>query len=569
MQKQRVSRREKSSVRELLMIHRTTRLASTEDSRLIELFYISLNTPVSLSCYLLFKSGEYDQLVEKEVSPSDYNDGASFRDDFAAVSFLRKNASLQTTFNKKSAAISAFKEAEEICKGVNCNFRNEQSRSQLTTGDYDVLKKTRRKIAQILGYFDIDQVLNTASWGPGSTLLIKGSEVSASHKFDLECQMTREAYDLFHSVMLKAYPTWEKLKNVTCVVGNKIVTVPKNAKTDRTIAIEPGLNTWIQLGIGRLMRKRLRRAGFNLDSDRKNQHSAFLGSVNGYLATVDFKAASDTISYELVRFLLPPVWFSVLDSARSHYYMLDGVPHLSEKFSTMGNGFTFELESLIFAALGVCLCTESGLDTASVSIFGDDLILPAELVVQLDRLCTYMGFTINTKKSFSSGVFRESCGSYYFNGLDVKPLFLKKRILFTKDLYRFANGIRDLSHRRNLYSGCDVRFRYLWRQICDCVPEPLRVFGPLSSGDATIHCNINTCLEARNRKDGWEGFTFPAFPTVAVDVERDTHGLLLARLLSPSRDLAYKNAVSLRAKTKIIYKKRMFVALWYDFGSWN
>jgi hypothetical protein len=380
--------------------------------------------------------------------------------------------------------------------------------------------------------------------------------------------MTNEAYDLFHSVMVAAYPTWEKLKTVTSVPGNKIVTVPKNAKTDRTIAIEPGLNSWIQLGIGRLVRKRLRRAGFDLNSDSKNQRSAYKGSIDGYLATVDFKAASDTISLELVRNLLPERWFTVLDAARSHYYKLGDQVHLSEKFSTMGNGFTFELESLIFVTLGTSLCIENNLDPSSVSIFGDDLIIPGELVAQLTRLCTYLGFTINTKKSFSSGVFRESCGSYYFDGLDVKPFFLKKRLLYIKDLYRYANSIRDLSHRFNQNNGCDVRFRYAWQQICTTVPASVRKYGPVTAGDAVIHSSLVDCKEARNRRDGWEGFTFPGFPTVAVDVERNSHGLLLSRLSQPSRDLAHNNAVSLRAKTKILFKKRMFVALWYDYGPW-
>lgn len=568
MHKQKVPRGNKNLSCELLTVHRKTRLAVTDNSDLIQLFFISLNSPVSLACYLMYKYGENDQLVEKEINPLDYNDKFSFRDDFAAVSLLRKNAFLRTSYNKKLTALDAFNDAEEKCKDVNRRYRENLSSPFLIGDDHATLKRIRSKIRQILGDFDIDLVLDLASWGPGATRLVKGEETSSSHKFDFECQMTLEAYDLFMPVMKAAYPNWSMLNYVTDIPGNKIVTVPKNAKTDRTIAIEPGLNTWIQLGIGRLIRKRLRSAGFDLNSDAKNQRSAYTGSIDGKLATIDFKAASDTISYELVKNLLPDKWFAVLDAARSHYYTLGNETHLSEKFSTMGNGFTFELESLIFATIGTVTCIDTGLDPVSVSIFGDDLIVPVECVEQLTRLCNHMGFTINQKKSFSSGVFRESCGSYYFDGLDVKPYFLKKGLTHIKDLYRFANSVRDLSHRFNQNIGCDERFRHLWKLTCSKVPQSVRMYGPKSSGDATIHCSLNSCKDARNRKDGWEGFTFPGFPTVAVDVERESNGLILSRLHRPSRDMAFGNAVSLRAKTKILFKKRMLVVLWYDFGEW-
>lgn len=555
------------SSRELLQIHRKTRLTKSDELEVAEQFYIALDTPVSLTCCLLLRYGELAQLVEKDVNPLNYNSGPAFRDDFAAVSFLRKNAQLKTGHNKKESALKAFEVAEGICEGVNVRLRDPSSFHSLNVEDYRALKSARRKIDAILKDFDIDKVLSLCSWGPGSTLLIKGSEVSASHKFDFESEMTRDACDLFLPVMKKAYPTWEKLNHITYKPGNKIITVPKNAKTDRTIAIEPGINTWIQLGIGKLIRERLRKAGFNLQSDMKNQRSARQGSIDDYLATIDFKAASDTISYEVVKFLLPPRWFSVLDSARSHYYTLNGVVHKSEKFSTMGNGFTFELESLIFATLALACC-ESYEERQAVSIFGDDLIIPTVRVPQLARLCSFLGFTINVEKSFVSGPFRESCGSYFFDGLDVKPYYHKKALLYIKDLYRVSNSIRELAHRFNQYNGCDVRFKATWNTLVSKVPLAVRLFGPQSSGDATIHESFLACHDVQRRKDGWEGFNFPGFPTVAVDVERESHGLLLSRLSVPSRDQAYQNLVALRAKTRILFKRSMHAVQWHDFGPW-
>ena len=36
-------------------------------------YYKCLDTPIALSCFLLLKYGEYDQLVSKGINPLDYN----------------------------------------------------------------------------------------------------------------------------------------------------------------------------------------------------------------------------------------------------------------------------------------------------------------------------------------------------------------------------------------------------------------------------------------------------------------------------------------------------------------
>lgn len=80
--------------------------------------YIQLNTPISLSCFLLLAAGEWDQLALKRVSPSTYLDvpsgAARYAKDVQAVDLLRK-APLQTTFDRKVAAEKSFLAAEEQC----------------------------------------------------------------------------------------------------------------------------------------------------------------------------------------------------------------------------------------------------------------------------------------------------------------------------------------------------------------------------------------------------------------------------------------------------------------------
>lgn len=605
MSKQSSQRKSAKALREQTLRQvREFRLHTADNQRVIENYFVTLDTPVSLACYLLYRNGEFDQLVSKELDPHHYNNGEQFRDDFAAVSFLRKHETLKTTFNRKQAALQTFAEGEVSCKSTNKRIRDYLSGSRQTLPNEYHLTGAIHKIDRILGAFCIDDVLDTCGWGPGTTLFVKGEDTSGARKFDIDSDFTADAYDLYGDVMVMAYPTWENLHTPRFLPGNKISTVPKNAKTDRTIAVEPGGNSWIQSGLGRSIRQRLRFSGYNLNSDLKNQRGAYIGSLDGTLATVDFKAASDTISIETVRLLLPPTWFQALDAARSKYYTLDGVVHRSEKFSTMGNGYTFELESLIFLSLGLAVCEEMGVDDDGVSIFGDDLIIPTQCVAKLTALCTFLGFTVNSRKSYSSSCFRESCGSYYFNGLDVKPLFFKTDLLYVKDLYRLANAIRGLSHRYASRVGCDSRFRGIWSLLVHLLPSGLRLFGPVSSGDATIHHNLVDSSPAVHSQ-GWCGYTFTGLPERTVSIETESFGLLLSKLNRRTRDkgifisrplnkgyftsdpwksnslnqklewlfpldiLSMGNRISLRERTRIVYNTKMFVHQWYDYGTWT
>lgn len=553
--------------RDTLRDIRAYRLHSADQRRIVSAFYLSLGSPVALSCELLYRNGEFKQLVEKEIDPRQYTDAHAFQVDFAAISFLRKNTFLKTGINLRGVALATFEQGELGCKASNHRLRRLSSPGIVHRDDWSVINLQIRKIERLLKDFDIDELLKRSGWGPGTSLGVKGDDTSSSRKFDVEVDVTLDAYRLFGEILRKAYPTWENLTKVNFVAGNAVITVPKNAKTDRTIAVEPGLNLWLQLGIGKMLRRRLKRAGYNLDKDLKNQKGAYQGSLDDSLATIDFKAASDSISCAVVELLLPPKWYSVLDAARSKRYTLQGTTHWSEKFSTMGNGFTFELESLIFVTLALAICESRDISTSGVSIFGDDLILPPECVPQLARICTLYGFTINASKSFSSGNFRESCGAYYFKGYDVKPIFLKDRPLRLKDVYRLANRTRILAHRFALRQGCDGRFKGLWYLIVSFVPKKLQYLGPEHAGDAVIAVNPSE-TNARPHKDGWEGFSFPAIPSVAVQVEKDSQGLLLARLHSPSRELPLGNFDPLRKQTRIALKYAMFCRLWYDYGPW-
>jgi hypothetical protein len=379
-----------------------------------------------------------------------------------------------------------------------------------------------------------------------------------------------------------AYPLWaERLlgpDNSGClkedafkfVAGNEVVTVPKNAKTDRVIAIEPGLNLWFQKGCGSMIRRRLRRFGVNLNSQENNQQLARASSSTGLLATVDFSSASDSISYNLVREVIPSRWFTLLDVCRSPVGNHDSSQIRWNKFSSMGNGFTFELESLIFFAAALAVCENSGVSTREISVFGDDVIIPSSCYDLFSSFCDFLGFKVNNQKSFSSGYFRESCGSHYFAGVDCKPIFLKEILTNVQSIYRLANNVRMLAHRRNSYYGCDSMLERCWRNLVSWVPKPLRLRIPAGQGDGGFISNFDEATPSRARY-GVEGYHYRALIETGVKRSSEQLGLLLARLWSPSPS-AHKNTYALRGRTRLslsrISDSGCLVKQWYDLGPW-
>lgn len=451
-------------------------------------------------------------------------------------------------FNKRERAMLRFHEAEERCREA--NFR--VSRSLLMSNDVNsVIHTAIREIERVLGEFKLDEMLGFGRFGPGASLCVKGAYTTEYYKYcgtapSVSPEAVPYAEALFaYDVQWKAHlcgvhpfdvrgpfsplqgTTWKSVTNY-----NKVAFVPKNAKTFRSIAIEPYFNVYFQLGIGAMIRTRLyRRAGINLDSQERNQMLASLGSISGKLATIDFSMASDTISIETVRLLIPPTWFEHLDRLRSKNYVMDkGKPRFYQKFSSMGNGFTFELETLIFYALAVASCDHVGVSAENVSVFGDDVILPVEAYPLYEEVCAYLGFKTNEEKSFASGNFRESCGEDYLGGTNVRPVFCKE-LDTTQHVASLAN--RLLALNRAVGSGSRVN-DMLHHAVCllhSRIPRDVRrqVVGPPSEDvDGYIHTDDIAQLAGsdyvrwNHYEQHWEHPTIGFKPTRKKGISDDT-----------------------------------------------
>jgi hypothetical protein len=536
-------------------------------------FLSAIDTPKSLAVWLLWKHKEHDQLTSIDVNPEHYGENPyRFRLDLAATSLLSKARFLKTSFKKEEVAFKKFFKFEELCRETNHRFRNPGQDPLNHGSSVWLLNATKRKISMILGDFSPDEFVDQANWGPGVSTLVKGEHVSAVNKFHAGRGITRDLYSLVSDWFPVAYPTWHNSLS-RCYgenyfvheVGNAIVTVPKNSKADRVIAIEPDINLWFQKAIGSMIRRRLRRVGIDLNTQLTNQQLAKRASKDFSLATVDFSSASDSISLEVVRELLPPRWFQLLDACRSKFGTLDSGPIKWEKFSSMGNGFTFELESLIFYAAASAVVDYLELPQ-EISVFGDDVILPNAAFDLFSSFSRFLGFIVNPEKSFYSGYFRESCGSYYFNGVDCKPIFLKERLSNVESLYKLANGLRLLAHRYNDHCSCDSRFRDCWTAILLRIPEPLRLRVPREAGDTGLVSNFDEATPSRARY-GIEGFFYRALTSVGVKTTTEVEAVLLARLWQPSIQ-EYNNSYTLRGRSRRMVSHSL-VPRWYNLGEWE
>jgi len=259
-------------------------------------------------------------------------------------------------------------------------------------------------------------------------------------------------------------------RRVSLVHYNKLSFVPKTAKTDRSIAVEPFLNSFLQKGIDSVMRIKLRRVGLDLSNQFPNQELARLGSLedeNPY-CTIDLSSASDTMATEMVLDALPPLWGDLLDSVRCHYYVDEGVVRKYSKFVSMGNGFCFPLQSLIFAA--VCHASSVMCSVRSdFRVYGDDIIVRRNVFESVVRNLRRLGFIPNPRKTFSEGPFRESCGTDWYAGVNVRPIYIDSPLDSWGRIYSLYN--QSLRREPHVYDY----FRKVRNLLLQRVPRSVRL----------------------------------------------------------------------------------------------
>lgn len=474
----------------------------------------AINTPLSLGLFLRLKyKVELSSLVGR--SPLSYLDSESYFKDAQVVALVKKCVDLGSNSEaRKTAAFSRWLTAERQCFTTNRRFY-----SYLDTGFFpgenqvffhNFVEEVKKVIAEALGPVPHDL---RGAFGPGRTALIDKA-VCIETKFVSPPELTGEAWLHLRSEMTGLWSHClsgsefselnRSVDDFPFVRGNVWGSVPKNSSTDRSIGFEPSFNLFVQKSIGSKLKSRLRRLGLLDQHARcpvfdgrqyiagrrarlaKDHHMrlARLSSIDDTLATIDLSNASDTVSSAVVETLLPKPWFQLLDSVRSPMTNVNGRWYRLEKFSSMGNAFTFELETLIFYAL----CKATGkyfsvdLDTSeNFSVFGDDMIVPSSIAHPLLSVLQFFGFTTNAEKTFLHGPFRESCGGDYYAGCDVRPFFYTRAPRNPSEIFALCNKIWKVRDR--LPALLEVR-----KKLIGQLPLPLRrVTGDASLGDSVLH----------------------------------------------------------------------------------
>lgn len=483
-----------------------------------------------------------------------------FRVRYQVTSLLKKFQFPGNASQRRQAAKEKFLSAEDQCERTNSLVLSNDFHSQFCSDPVVALifDHTKSFLRQLLGT-SIPERNKLTEWsrhGPGANMDTKNGQTSMYNKYadvPYSCSTRATGHarlaiaddQRWMNALMIRYCTemeipccldidWESFWSwaITTVDYNRITFVPKNAKTDRSIAIEPSLNLYLQLGVDGYIRRRLKRWGVDLDDQSKNQRLAELGSVlwteaDPYV-TLDLAAASDTVSVGVCHALLPVQWFSYLCDIRSPFGVLDDEIIVYEKISSMGNGFTFALESAIFAAI-VYACNKvlrGNVKHDDYAIFGDDIVCLRSVSNRVKQMLNLCGFSINLDKSHESGPFRESCGADYLAGNPVRPVFLTEQPTTVFGLWCDMNRLR---RHLSLYRGLE------WdTQTCDLIrqwiPPRLRGFqGPCSNETFDTYEHVPRPT-TRQRNSLWR------YRALRVTLrERRVSDLLFRKLMHPLR----------------------------------
>lgn len=255
---------------------------------------------------------------------------------------------------------------------------------------------------------------------------------------------------------------------------SRLAIVPKDFRGHRLICIEPKELQFAQQGIMRVLYQHvhahfLTRRSIDFTDQEKSQRL----SRDLHYATIDLKDASDRISVQLARLILPTPFFELVGRYRSSHINLP-LEHIhSSIYLTMGNALCFPVETLTFWALSLAaMMVKDGFSGRLekipdfvrshkyvLRVFGDDIIVPRTAAGAVIRSLEECGLVVNRGKTCVDGLSRESCGSWFYNQDDVTiTRFKTTRITSTRDwigLLEQARCFQSLGMTGTSQSICD------------------------------------------------------------------------------------------------------------------
>lgn len=390
--------------------------------------------------------------LEREAFAS--SDTAEFRRRYLDACVLKRwqgNESVPKQ-DRVDTAISKLMDSEIRVRASNAVFYGpeclDSSNAQIPMHLLKVYRRARRLISALLGPLDFEEFARNVEFSPGATTEFNRSSCDATNKWALGTHVTPRAapYASAYQQWLGPFLTsegdsgpWPELQ-----VGwfNEVFTVPKRFDTERTACKGRTWNVALQKGYGKFVRKRAQRWSEPLlfpEAQVYHGLLAKLGSATRLLVTGDLSGASDGIGTGHIKTFFPESHAALMLDLREELGTYpDGTITSWEKVGSMGNGFTFEVETVLFYAVVKACCKRSEL----VSVYGDDLIYPEHRHDDVVEAMSFLGFEFNREKTYSgNSPFRESCGSYFYNGVDVKPFFIESLPWCVAELVELHNQI--------------------------------------------------------------------------------------------------------------------------------
>jgi hypothetical protein len=416
--------------------------------------------------------------------------------------------------------------------------------------------------------FFSDEGMNAFTWsritanfgfGNGANIGAPGTDFFSKTALS-SMSTTNQTLRVLFSEAISSDPLWSSVESTRSlnrgseiVRGSRLSYVPKTRTISRTICTEPVLNMMFQKGAQKVLEGLLRKAnGIDLTiQPDKNRELARRGSIDGRYGTIDLSSASDSLSLSMVQQMFPEEVFRILKSMRCPLTILpDGREVELHMISSMGNAYTFPLQTILFSAvvygvyrsIGIHVDNPRHLSLGNFAVFGDDIIVLREAYDLTVKILSYLGFVVNVDKSFNNGDFRESCGRDFMSGCNVRGVYIKS-LRTDGDVYSAINRLNCWSAEWGITLHRVVKFllkgvrllRIPFDEMDDAgVKVPLGLLPRVSLDRNTGGVNYRCLVQNIRKIDLTDTESRP--PTSMKGWFPNHHGVLLAALASTLRD---------------------------------
>jgi len=408
------------------------------------------------------------------------------------ISYLFYKYELPYPADLEQSVIQSFKKTEDDIVPYNDAFSKLADASDHGLLDYGggspSIRRTIKKIQKMFHYifkdFDVQDIV--PRHGPGS--VSTREHLHGKYRWTDIPDVVSQQYPIdayFYASLSAACDYAKEIQSL----GDRdyparVILVPKDSRGPRLISCEPLVKQWIQQGLGeaivRLVEHHsLTRYNIHFTDQGPNQRGALLGSANGRYVTLDLKDASDRVTLGLVRLLFPTHVFNALVSCRSSSTQLPNGEILQlNKFAPMGSALCFPVLALV--CWGILTAVAEDADSReTVLVYGDDLIVARQMASSAISWLERFGLKVNTDKSCTEGMFRESCGVDAFAGDDVTPIKIRSLWKESRSPNAYASWIE---YSNDLYAR---RYYTAYELI---IGRLLALYGPIPEKSLGLNC---------------------------------------------------------------------------------